>query len=217
MTLKKMITAFVGVGLVLALTACTTLPEPTGTPPATDFWGNPVPSDDPEATCEITPPAPPPPYNPADDTRPPDIKPGYSWMTYELQVQALSNDGALTELCVPVNAHAYSLSGEPDTLTLNRLNLPATAISWLDVTPLHGHFLALEYDPTEERFAGRPPAYEVHISATYIGEPRPPFTLVCTIRVAGAALRREYAVIGTEDGFSTVSCTLTGNVGWRPY
>lgn len=216
---SKLTTALMGVTMAVVLAACV---APSGDGPTRDldFWGNPIEAVD-ETTCEIVrPPAPP--YDPATDTRPPDVTPGFSWMTYEIEVEALSADGNLTRLCVPVEAYAYSASGEPDTLTLNRAGLPAGAVTWTTVTPIRGEYLALQYDPTEERFTGRPPEYEVHISAKYLPAldevaDRGPFMLVCTIRVAGAPVRREPVVVNGEDELTTASCTLTGNTGWRLY
>jgi len=195
----------------------------TGCTGGKDFWGNPVPTPEP-ASCAVPTLAPPPPYDPSSDQRPPGVTPGFSWLSFEIRVEAVSAGGDIN-FCVPVSVYAYALSGEPDTITLNRAGLPAEANTFPAITPMHDKYMSLQYDPTEERFAGRPPSYEVHVTANYVRERdhintlenNPYMMLICTIRIGGAPVVREYIFISSEDPGGAVSCTLKGNSGWRHF
>lgn len=204
---RKMVVAGVTSLALGATTACA---------PDIDFWGNSVP-DPSGAVCAVPTVGPPPPYDPASDTRPPDVTPGYSWLTFEVEIQARGENGS--RLCVPIHVVAYARSGEADTLTLNRNKMPASAVDWITNTPVQGEYLALQYDPTDERFQARPPSYEVHISATYLRSEDTlnagvPFVLRCAIKIGGASVAHDPVEMGSAD---TASCTLNSNSGWRHY
>ena len=181
-----------------------------------DFWGNPVPGPSAEPTCAVPTMAPPPPYDPSSGRRPPDIAPGYSWLVFELEVMAISTGGDIY-FCVPVGMYAYARSAEAYTVNTNPR--VAGGMEWVATTPITRQYLSLQYDPTEERFAGRPPEYEVHVSATYLRE-RDEFNtemataMRCAIKIDGATVATDLVLTRDHD---TVSCTLKSNSGWHHY
>lgn len=88
-----------------------------------DFWGNPVPSNEPnEPTCAQ--PDAPPPSDPHLD-KPADTPPGHNWVTYGLSVIALSREGD-NNYCIPVEVSYTKSVTDPDLAVDNRQNLPAT-------------------------------------------------------------------------------------------
>jgi hypothetical protein len=190
---------------VLTLTGC-----------GTDFWGNPTPepSDD-GSKCVAGPVAPPPPFDPAAQERPSGVTPGNSWIVFELEVRALSPAGS-NDYCVPVAVHVYTRSGEADTVALDSKGMVAGPFDLRTTTPWTGRYVALQYDPTDERFAGRPPAYEVHLDATYLADRDTlnevaPRALRCAIKLRGATVATDLVVVAAG---SNVRCELRGNDAW---
>ena len=198
-----------------ALTALATLTLATGC--NTDFWGNPQPGPSDEGTtCPVGegPVAPPPPFDPAAQQKPAGVTPGNSWIVFELEVRALDADGN-RDYCIPFAGHVYARSGEADTVTLDGAGLPGGPHDFTGTTPWAGRYLALQYNPTEQRFAGSPPAYEVHLDATYLAERDahnpPPAALRCAIRLRGATVAQDLSVIAKG---SNVRCELHSNDYW---
>lgn len=184
----------------------------------TDFWGNPLPeSSDDGSTCAVPPtPVPaPPPFDPGALQRPGDVVPGNSWIVFELEVRALGQDTA-NDYCVPIAVHVYARSGEADTVTFDDKGVPAGPHDIITTTPWFGHYVALQYDPTEERFAGNPPTYEVHLDARYEEDrdmtgQKPPAALRCAIKLRGATVASDLVIVGKG---SNVRCELRGNDHW---
>jgi len=200
-----------------AAAALAVLLLPTGCD--TDFWGNPIPgpSDDGTKCVNAEPVAPPPPVDPASETRPPGVADGNSWIIFELEVRALGTDSD-RDYCIPVAVHIYTRSSEADAVALDSRSMVVGPFDILTTTPWTGHYVALQYDPRLERFQGRPPAYEVHLDATYLddrdiyvtGNP-PPRALRCGIRIRGALVAQDIAVVADR---SNVRCELRSNDYW---
>lgn len=202
----RLITALMGVVMLAVVAGCGS---------GTDFWGNPTDEPEPD-TCSVATVAPPAPYDPGSGGRPPTVAPGYSWLVFELQALAISTEGDI-HFCVPVSMYAYARSAEAYTIDTNPR--VAGGIEWTTTTPVTREYLVLQYDPTDEQFAGRPPEYEVHVSATYLPERDTlnegvATALHCAIRIDGAAVASALVLTATDD---TASCTLRSNSGWRHY
>lgn len=211
MKLQKIVLSIVAIAAVVASTACSDK----------DFWGNPTPTATPlpefDATCaapnadpaQAT-------FDPADFNQPPGVRPGNSWIVVGLEVRALSPDGS-GDYCVPVAVHLYNRSGETDVIRVNSLGVEPGPFDFITTTPFVGRYMALQYDPTEERFVGRPPAYEFHIDATYLQErdlfnTQRPVALRCAIMIWGAAVVADLTPMAVRPN---VSCTLSGNDHWQ--
>lgn len=204
-------------GLVMSLAACGT--------PGTDFWGNPIPSETPvpefDATC-AAPEADPSQawYDPNwSHARPGSVRPGNSWIVVGIEVRALSPLGD-AEWCAPIAVHVYNGSTEADALVIDGNGLQAGPRDFITTTPFVGRYMALQYDPTEERFAGRPPMYDFQIEATYLHERDVfgdqlgrPKALRCAITYEGATIVQNMALV--SDGAQFVTCRFTGNDHWR--
>lgn len=192
-------------------------------PEGKDFWGNPLPTETPRAeVCDVATAAPPATeYDPNLNTRPSDITPGFSWIVFQVEVRAIAAPGL--EICVPVEIYSHALSDEPDTLTLNKYQLPAGGDMTLGTTPFRG-LMSIQYDPTEEQFAGKPPAWQAYVAATYLRTEDPfndgvIFELSCTIKIAGASIARSFSMIVQSDETTRNIC-VTGtqsNSGWNHY
>lgn len=88
---------------------------------------------------------------------------------------------------------------------------------FITTTPFVGRYMALQYDPTLERFQGRPPVYEFHVNGTYLQErdllnTQRPVALRCAITIRGATVVADLAVVADR---STVQCTFSGNDYWN--
>lgn len=161
-------------------------------------------------------------YDPSGSERPADVRPGNSWIVLELEVKALSPGDLNTEYCVPIGVHVYNRTGEADTITINDGGVEPGPFDFTASTPWTGRYVALQYDPTEERFAGRPPMYEVHVAATYLRERdfnahdvgAEPVAIECRIRIHGASVAEDFVMMGDRDN---VSCTFRGNDFWQHY
>lgn len=146
---------------MLLLTGCA--------PPAgSDFWGNPIP----DSTC------PAPVYEPPLPTAAPDAlsiwgRPigtpeGWGWMVFYFEVLGLATNGEFMDnrFCLPVDIHIFGKAGEADLLMLDPAGAPVQPEGFMTTTPWFGRF-AIQYNPMEPRFAGRPPNYEIHLDAAY--------------------------------------------------
>jgi hypothetical protein len=203
------------IAAVASATACTK--------PGHDFWGNPEPTATPvpefDATCaapdaDAAQAA----FDPAGFDRPPGVRPGNSWIVVGLEVTALSPDG-LDGYCVPIAVHLYNRSGEADVIRINSLGVEPGPFDFITTTPFVGRYMALQYDPTEERFQGRPPVYEFHVDATYLQErdlfnTDRPVALRCAITIWGAAVVADITPVAVR---SNVSCTFSGNDHWQHF
>lgn len=156
--------------------------------------------------------------------RPADVRPGNSWIVVGVEVRAVSRD-VLTrqyvDACIPVAVHLYKRSVEADTID------GSAPVDFTTTTPFVGRYLSFQYDPTLERFQGRPPTYEFHIDASYIVErdiynTDVDVVLRCAITINGASIASDATIIrgedipGTHRG-RTVQCTFTGNDHWNHY
>jgi hypothetical protein len=170
---------------ILILSACS---------PGVDFWGNPVPSDEPQGAATCAQPEAPPPSDPNLD-KPADTPPGHNWVTYGLSVVALSQD-LDANYCIPVEVSYTKSVTDPDLAVDNRRNLPATvtlttSTPWLE-------FVSFDYDPTLERFQGRPPTYKIELTATYLAKNdrfdlASHLALACRIHILGAPVVQDIA------------------------
>jgi hypothetical protein len=246
MDMRKIVSALVGVAMVFAVglaAGCGPLPESSSSDEPesnVDFWGNPIAKDDNgDPACAVKSGAPVPPGGvPYVGGRPRDVRPGNSWIVFELTARALppAPGGSGTgfepyafDYCVPIAVHVYTRPGEADTVQLDEVGFEAGPFDFTTTTPWTGRYVALQYDPTDERFAGRPPAYEVHLqvaydqardegpmgdhSSVYSGDPT---ALACAIRIAGVgnAVAYDLAQIGQRNA---VECVLRSNDGWHTY
>jgi hypothetical protein len=227
-TVRKIVSAFTGVTMMFAVgLAAGCGPENlSSNGPNTDGWGNHI-ATGPDGTeaCAV------PSGRPVVDApytggRPKDVLPGNSWIVFELTVRAMPPDegrDALTpvtaDFCVPVNVHVYTRPGEADTAQIDQVGFESGPFDFVTTTPWTGRYVALQYNPAEERFQGRPPAYEIHLQARYDLErdmmsPEAPEALACTIRINGAPVAFDLAVMPSRQA---VECVLKGNDGWHPY
>ena len=229
--MRKLASALmVGVTMLVATMGCTGTTGNGGASPArTDFWGNEIPADTPNdssADCPVVAVPPIPPHQ--APYRPSDVRPGYAWIAIETEVRALGmgtgGDELDNEFCVPIIVHVYNRSGEADTLSLNGLGFESGPFDFVADTPWAGRWVALQYDPTEQRFQGRPPTYEVHLDATYDGDRDAwagsvairPLQLSCALKIDGATIVRETVPI--QRGVTTgVQCTFRSNDYWKRY
>lgn len=234
--MRKIVRALVGVTMVFAVglaAAC----GPTGASSngaGTDGWGNPIPTDAAgQAVCAVPsgPARPPVPYM---GGRPADVRPGNSWVVFELTARAVAPGlGSITtpttaDYCIPINVHVYTRPGEADTVQIDDVGFEAGPFDFVTTTPWNGRYVALQYDPTDERFAGRPPAYEVWLNVNYdrardegfagdnsLAESGEPVALGCAIRTdLGTAMAADMAEL---PGRTAVECVLKSNDGWHPY
>lgn len=227
--MRRFVSALMVGVTMLVMTGCGVPMAGNGAEPArTDFWGNEIPADTPDdsGACPnaVVPPIPPhqAPYRPAD------VRPGNAWIAVELEVRALGmgigGDVLDNEFCVPVIVHVYNRSGEADTLSLNGLGFESGPFDFVSSTPWGARWVALQYDPTEQRFQGRPPTYEIHLDTTYDGERDiwtgsvaiKPLQLSCALKIDGATIVRQTVPI--ERGVTTgVQCTFRSNDYWKHY
>lgn len=224
--MRKIVSALMGVMMVFAVGACAPVAGGSADEPAVDFWGNPVPKDDAgQAACAV-------PSGPAVKAplpytggRPADVLPGNSWVVFELTSRALPPGGGpldtyAADYCTPINVHVYTRPGEADVVRIDQVGFEAGPFDFITTTPWVGRYVALQYDPTEERFQGRPPSYEVHLLVRYdVDRDRTnadvPTALACTIRTAnGTAISMDIARITDRPN---VECVLKGNEGWQLY
>lgn len=211
---------------LLSTSACGPAGQLSSEGPGTDSWGNPI-SSGPDGTeaCAVPsgPPVLPKPYV---GGRPRDIVPGNSWIVFELTARAVAPgmgnvfNPTVADYCVPINVHVYTRPGEADTAQIDEVGFEAGPFDFVTTTPWAGRYVALQYDPTEERFRGRPPAYEVHLQVRYdrerdFGNRDEPVALGCAIRAdRGAPLAADLAELPAR---TAVECVLKGNEGWHPY
>lgn len=212
--ITKTRTGLVAFGLVgaLTLTACS---------PGSDLWGNPRTTETPTPRFDdvcAAPDADPAQaaFDPRGHERPPNVRPGNSWIVVGLDVRALSPDGS-GDYCVPIALHLYNRSGEADTLTLDSNGVETGPFDFTTTTPFVGRYMALQYDPTEERFAGRPPNYEFHLDARYLEDmdvfnTARPVALRCAITIWGAGVVSDLALVSER---RNVSCMFAGNDHWQ--
>lgn len=227
MDMRKIVGALLGVAMVFAVGCAAGAPNPSSNGPGTDGWGNPIPVDAGGGAACAVPSGPAVGPVPYIGGRPADVRPGNSWVVFELTSRAVNPDmvdplGVTTaDYCVPINVHVYTRPGEADTAQMDEVGFEAGPFDFATTTPWVGRYVALQYDPTEERFAGRPPSYEVHLQVRYdvdrdqsSGNP-PPMALGCAIRTdTGASLAIDMAQL---PGRTAVECVLRGNEHWHPY
>lgn len=171
---------------ILVLSACS--------PGGIDFWGNPVPSDEPGTPTCTTSEAPPP--SDPDLDKPADTPPGHNWVTYGLSVIALSRDGN-RNYCAPVEISYTKSVTDPDLVVDNRRNLPST-VTLTTGTPWV-EWVSFDYDPTLERFQGRPPTYKIELMATFLPDLdqfalEDVVALACRIHILGAPAVQDIAM-----------------------
>jgi hypothetical protein len=154
------------------------------------------------------------------------VVPGNSWIVFELTARAVAPgagnalDPTVADYCVPINVHVYSRPGEADTVQIDEVGFEAGPFDFVTTTPWTGRYIALQYDPTEERFAGRPPSYEVHLQVRYdrerdLGNPVEPVALGCAIRIdSGQPIAVDLAQLPSR---TAVECVLKSNEGWHLY
>jgi hypothetical protein len=211
----------------LAATGCGPL---SSNGPNTDAWGNPIPVDaigNPSCAVPSGPAVAPAPYF---GGRPADVKPGNSWVVFELNARALPPDQGkdgpnsyiTADYCIPINVHVYTSPGEADTVQIDEVGFRAGPFDLVTTTPWTGRYVGLQYDPTDERFAGRPPSYEVHLQVRYdrdrdFGATADPEALSCTIRI-GVGMTNPIAYdIAMMPERTAVECVLKSNEGWNLY
>lgn len=164
--------------------------------------------------------------DPYHGARPPDVKPGNKWVVLELTVfafgnqeQELENPGYDFEYCVPVAIHVLTTTAESDAVVLDNGNLPVGAYDYITTTPWLDRWVALQYDPTDQRFAGRPPKYEVYLEATYLPErdelkQAEPAALRCGIWWKGLEVVHATAFLVDQQ---YVQCRYRDNQFWNDY
>lgn len=103
--------------------------------------------------------------------RPVATPPGWGWIVFYLQVLGLASNGEFIDnrYCLPVDIHVFGRSSESDLTLLNPAGVAVQPQIEATVTPWFKRFV-IQYDPTDERLAGRPPEYEVKLNAAYIPE-----------------------------------------------
>lgn len=176
-----------------------------------DFWGNEVNPSDPLA-CDVgeaSPPAPPIPgsvFDPAGRMKPADTPPGNNWVVLGLSVVALSPE-MQNNYCIPVHVTYEKRTAEPD-IFINGKGVVVTK-EFYTTTPWQG-YVSFDYDPTLERFQGRPPMYEVVLKAVYVpiadafnGDK--PVGLGCHIKLFGANVASDIVVPLDSGGVCTTS------------
>lgn len=233
--MRKIVRALVGVAMVFAVglaAACGPIPS-SSNGPNTDGWGNPLTTDDGGAEACATAQGPAVAPVPYVGGRPPGVLPGNSWVVFELTVRAVppGADGALSptvaDYCVPINVHVYTRAGEADTVIVPGGFEPGP-FDFVTTTPWSGRYVALQYDPTDDRFQGRPPVYEVHLQVNYdrardegfagensLVENGDPVALGCAIRSDdGTAFAIDLAQL---PGRTAIVCKLKSSDGWHPY
>lgn len=209
--------------IIMSMMGVVVMTLTTGCGGGTDFWGNPKPTDTPmphfDDTC-AAPDADPAQaaFDPMGHERPPGVRPGNSWIVVGLEVRALSPGGS-GDYCVPIAVHLYNRSGEADALPLNDMGVEPGPLDFVTTTPFVGRYMALQYDPTEERFAGRPPNYEFHLDATYLEErdafnTERPVALRCAMTIWGAVIISDLAPVKER---RSVSCSFAGNDHWQHF
>ncbi len=204
MRLRPLVIAAATTTLSLSLSACTGIggglsssddgmpPIPAGVTPGVDWFGNPPPDSDPiDPSCEVPAVAPPRAAvagNP-ELSRPINTPPGHNWITYGIVVNALSQN-MYNDLCVPVHIVVTRNTSEPDSQVLGHENYEFwTHTPWMGV-------ISFDYDPTLDRYQGRPPHYQIIVRADYQSEydqfKNPggiaPVAIGCVIRLNGAAI-----------------------------
>jgi hypothetical protein len=157
----------IALGVVLALAcACAASPD-------RDFWGNPI--NKPGAPSCTVPTAAPPGSDVGDGlgpedykNRPPGIASGNSWIMIGVHIRALDPTvpGVGIDYCAPVDIVVTVDALDEDTLIDGREGERVYEFS--SVTPWLNHFVPFDYDPTDPRFAGRPPRYAVKVEAYYV-------------------------------------------------
>jgi hypothetical protein len=190
--MKSLITAAAAVTTALLLGACS-VPNIGGEEhPAFDSWGNETRTSEPMActvpgASPLAPPLPGSAFDPLDRQKPLDTPPGHNWVTMSLRVVALSPD-LNKNYCVPIHVHYEKRTAEPD-LFINGQG-PVVVEDFYTTTPWRG-YVSFDYDPTQERFAARPPMYGVTLTATYLPltdtlNVDTPIALGCHIQLFGA-------------------------------
>lgn len=210
--------AVLGLLLLMGVTACGPLAAPAPQP-SKDFWGNDIPKESPDACMVQSGPAvDPQEFNPAVHQRPADVLPGNAWIVIEYELRALPPAGQASryDYCVPADVHVYVRPSEADVVLHGVNSFEAGPFDFRVTTPWVGRYIVLQYDPTKERFEGRPPQYEIHMQAKYlsdrdgsaaIGGPEP-LALGCRLKIDGAAIAADIAVIAVRDN---VECVFVGD------
>jgi hypothetical protein len=166
--------------VILALTGCSG---------DKDFWGNPINTPEPPPkTCKV------PGSDPLTDPvlrKPAGTPPDNRWITYELSVQAVNPVNRSTEFCVPIYVIYRRKVSDPDLL-INGTMRSEEIIQGYATTPWRT-YVSFDYDPTIERFQGRPPQYEIEMEANYLTEidgfnKLTAMGFACTIRVGGVGV-----------------------------
>lgn len=160
--MKSLIAAATTATLLLVTTGCAAGGDADG---GIDFWGNPI-------SCRL--PAyeePFPTRGPGAESltgRPIETPEGWGWMVFYFEVLGIASNGTSMDnrFCIPVDIHIFGTAGEADLAMLNPMGEPVTPDAHASTTPWFGRF-AIQYDPTDPRFAGRPPTYEIHLDAAY--------------------------------------------------
>ena len=220
--MRKRATLLLAAVMVTALAGCSG---------STDFWGNPDPSptnteitiDDvcaaPEADSVQGQ------FDPATGQgRPGDVRPGNSWIVVGIQVHAAAEEDIthrVVQACVPIDVHVYNRTREADAALLNHIGVEPGPFDFKTTTPFVGRYMAAQYDPTDERFAGRPPTYEFHVEARYAVErdvftSQRPIAIRCAITINGATIVSSLSTLKAAEG-GLVQCVFTGNEHWNHY
>lgn len=199
-----------GVFAVTTMAGCGPVPEK-------DFWGNPIPASDPQHCAVRTGPAVPDSYlfDASKHQRPKAVRPGNSWVVIAYELRALPAgqlSGRAFDYCIPVDVHVYAQPGEADVTVYGVDSFDVGPFDFHVQTPWLGRYIFLQYDPTDGRFADRPPSYKITFSAKYVVErdpnPAEPFALGCKLKIDGGIHAQDIAIIGKRD---QVECVLTAN------
>jgi hypothetical protein len=145
---------------------------------------------------------------------------------FELTVLAVGMKGELGSAedynyCIPVAVHVYTRSGETDAVSLDNMGFEPGPYDLITTTPWQGEFVALQYDPTDPRFVGRPPDYAVYLNSIYLSErdmvnQATPMALRCSIWNRGVEIVK-HEVSVSSPGSGLVSCGLIDNRYWNLY
>jgi len=181
------------------MTACTDLSHPgdSGHPLDKDWFGNPLPTDDP--TC-IEPPPPPPPQIVAGEV---------SQTSIVLTVTA--NDEAGYEVCIPVSIHVYGTVADQTGIKIDE----NTTLPWTGTRVTRWNStIIISYDKSKRH----PPEYMIDLIATYTPAPglaREALTgnlvLRCEISVNERIVASNKAPINVKvSASSSTRCQYTG-------
>lgn len=163
--------------------------QPEGSVGGVDWFGNPPPGEDLPHQCSV------PEGIHLDGSvldrardKPLSTPPLNNWVNYGLQVKAL--DASMhNDLCVPIHVTYKKRVLDPD-LVINGVSPEGVTYDFWTTSPWQG-YVYLDYDPTDERMAGRPPTYQIDLEASYVPvaddlNAGKPIALGCYIQIIGA-------------------------------